>query len=381
MALRQERENCSRIDSLTPAGAWIPAGDKKPVTNKNDAALKEARSRLLKAHEHLVERLTKLRDGGGLTTSELDVLQRDISSFDPGLLEAGESLGGGGRYGPDTIASIRRREELATLVQEAWDSAPVPLPSELDPTETALGLKFQGVSTSELRVLTTGDAEEARHVARALEAAQELFRAVTGAEVSYPEGCRVFLLVRKEDKQAFLERHPKITPELRAWLATLEGAGVPDTGDWAFWEGDAEKRLDGMVRTAFDWLMRAGFQLTVDQAWIHEGLGLYLTHALVGTIRVIGQFAAHQAVFFMCFQYLDIQRNRRGRPRQRPHGFFHACQDVPPTNLPVLGRANLGPAAIGPQVEPQILMVRVPRRGARLGGTANKQMTCSQHDE
>ena len=124
------------------------------------------------ADPHLVERLTKLRDGGGLTTSELDVLQRDISSFDPGLLEAGESLGGGGRYGPDTIASIRRREELATLVQEAWDSAPVPLPSELDPTETALGLKFQGVSTSELRVLTTGDAEEARHVARALEAAQ-----------------------------------------------------------------------------------------------------------------------------------------------------------------------------------------------------------------
>lgn len=265
------------------AGAWIPTGDKKPATNKNDTALKEARSRLMKAHEHLVERLTKLRDAGGLTSSELDVLQRDILSFDPEVLEASESLGSTGRYGPDTVAAIRRREEIALLVRAAWDSAPVPMPVELDPTETALGLPLKGASTSELRVLTTGDVEEARHVARALEAAQELFRSITGADVSYPRGCRVFLLVGKGDKQVFLERHPQVTPELRAWLGTLEGAGVPGTGDWAFWEGDAEKRLDGMVRTGLDWLMREGFQLTVDQAWIHEGLGLYLTHALVGT--------------------------------------------------------------------------------------------------
>jgi hypothetical protein len=58
---------------------------------------------------------------------------------------------------------------------------------------------------------------------------------------------------------------------------------VPDTADWGWWEGDAERRLDAMVRMSFDWLFRAQKVTTEKHPWLHEGLGFYLSHAMVGT--------------------------------------------------------------------------------------------------
>ena len=183
----------------------------------------------------------------------------------------------------DDAAGERGRSELAAAVQRAFESQKQGKKASLKEKERAFGLELSVVEASGVRVLATGSDEEAQRVASAIGAACSLFVELTGSNALLPSGLSAYLLGSSEAKTAFLEKHPALTPETRTRLAKLEGAGVPNTADWAWWEGDAEKRLDAMVRLAFDWLFRGAGVTTERHAWLHEGLGFYLTHALVGT--------------------------------------------------------------------------------------------------
>ncbi len=194
-------------------------------------------------------------------------LQEPVSPEDPG----------------DDAAGERGRSELAAAVKRAFEGQKQPKKASLEENERAFGLELSVVEASGVRVLATGGEEEAQRVAAAIGAACSVFVELSGSNALLPSGLSAYLLGSSEAKSAFLEKHPALTPELRARLTKLEGAGVPNTADWAWWEGDAEKRLDAMVRLAFDWLFRTTGVTTERHAWLHEGLGFYLTHALVGT--------------------------------------------------------------------------------------------------
>jgi len=183
----------------------------------------------------------------------------------------------------DDAAGERGRSELAAAVKHAFEVQKQPKKTSIRDKERVFGLELGVVEAAGLRVLASGGDEEAERVATAIGAARSLFEAVTGTAGLYPSGLTAYLLGSAEAKSAFLEKHPAVTPEIRPRLAKLEGAGVPGTADWAWWEGDAEKRLDAMVRLSFDWLCRAQGVTTEHHAWLHEGLGFHLTHALVGT--------------------------------------------------------------------------------------------------
>jgi hypothetical protein len=176
------------------------------------------------------------------------------------------------------------RAELAARVTRAFEGLKAVQPGKVEARERAFALDFRVVEGNGLRVLSAGgEEEEARRVAQAMAAARVLFNELTGTTVGYPGGVSAYLLGTKAAKDAFLGKHPTLGPEVSARLAKLEGAGVPGTADWAWWEGDGERRLDGMARFSFDWLFRALGVTTEGHAWLHEGLGFYLTHALVGT--------------------------------------------------------------------------------------------------
>jgi hypothetical protein len=183
----------------------------------------------------------------------------------------------------DDAAGERGRRELAEAVKRALEGQEKPKKTGLEKEERVFGLEFVAVEESGTRVLATGAEEEARRVAECIGAARRLFVELTGSSATLPRGLKAYLLGTSEAKTAFLEKHPALTPETRAALAKLEGAGVPGTADWAWWEGDAEKRLDALVRLAFDWLCRDLGVTTERHPWLHEGLGFYLTHALVGS--------------------------------------------------------------------------------------------------
>ncbi|MSR63731.1 MAG: hypothetical protein EXS08_14995 [Planctomycetes bacterium] len=177
----------------------------------------------------------------------------------------------------------RGRKELVELVQKSFAAEEAPVRVEIQPRELAFGLALSAVEAPGRRVLATSGEEEALRAAQAIGAARALFSELTGIQARLPYGLTAFLLGSEGAKDAFLSKHPKLGPEARTRLAKLEGAGVPDTADWAWWEGDAEKRLDGMVRLTLDWILRQQKVTLEEQAWLHEGLGFYLTHALVDT--------------------------------------------------------------------------------------------------
>lgn len=182
----------------------------------------------------------------------------------------------------DDAAGVAGREALAALVQRCLDGQS-PQPVALEPKERAFNLPFTAVAGPGLRVLATGGEAEARRVATSMAAARQLFGELTGLTAYFPAGLTAYLLGTPEAKATFLQKHPGLGPAASDRMGKLEGSGVPGTADWAWWQGDAEKRNDGMVRFTFDWLLRAQGVTTESHAWLHEGLGLYLTNALVGT--------------------------------------------------------------------------------------------------
>lgn len=183
----------------------------------------------------------------------------------------------------DDQEGVRGRGELAARVAAALAQQAEPKAAELVDKERAFGLALEVFEARGVRVLATSGADEARRVARTLEAARELHTQLSGAPAYYPSGLSVYLLGTRAAKDAFLKKHPGLGPETSARLGKLECAGVDGTADWAFWQEDPEQRLDGALRLAFDWLFRAQ-RITLDgQAWLHEGLGFYLTHAFTGT--------------------------------------------------------------------------------------------------
>ncbi|MEQ1891992.1 MAG: hypothetical protein ABL998_05570 [Planctomycetota bacterium] len=175
------------------------------------------------------------------------------------------------------------RRAFAALIEQATSALLEPASTALDVHEASFTLPFVGVEVEGLRVLATGGEEEARAVARELGLARALFTRLTGLTVAFPPGMRAFLLSSSEERDLFLSKHPRVTLDERARLMKLEGTGIPGTADWVFWEGDPEKRRDGLVRFAFDWFLQSLGARHEDHPWLHEGLGFYLTHALTGT--------------------------------------------------------------------------------------------------
>jgi hypothetical protein len=184
------------------------------------------------------------------------------------------------RAARDDEDGVGGRAELAARVARCLAERRAPSAPE---TTRLFGLELQVVSVEGVQALASGGAEEAREVARRLAAARALYGELTGSEPRYPHGLRVFLLDARAAKDAFLAQHPALAPEARERLARLECSGIEGTADWAFYQEDAEQRLDGALRLAFDWLMRAQGITLARHAWLHEGLGSYLTHALAGT--------------------------------------------------------------------------------------------------
>ncbi len=211
------------------------------------------------------------------------MLQRMASGWFGALALLVLAGSGARRASDDDQEGVRGRSELAARVAAALAQQPEPARAELSERERAFGLSMEAVELRGVRVLATSGADEAQRVARTLGAARELFTQLGGAPANYPFGLSLYLLGTSAAKDAFLRKHPQLGPEKSARLAKLECAGVDGTADWAFWQEDPEQRLDGALRLAFDWLFRAQKITLERQAWLHEGLGFYLTHAFTGT--------------------------------------------------------------------------------------------------
>ena len=150
--------------------------------------------------------------------------------------------------------------------------------------DAAIGLPWKGpFVTPRVRALGTGDEEEPLRAVQALNAAVTAFNAILGTDAALHARCTVYLLADPGERTALFDGHPGIDARMRAAFESLEGTGIQGTGDFAFWADSPAKRIDGVVRIALGWLLADAYGITIEEAWIHEGLGLYLTRSLVRT--------------------------------------------------------------------------------------------------
>lgn len=184
----------------------------------------------------------------------------------------------------ETLAARARRAELKGLVKRALAEAPAAEPAEALERERALGLSWKGIAaSSEARALSTGSAEEAARLVQALPAARRLFEGALGLRARLPEGLTLLALANDGEKARFLDAHPSVDAEYRAFLEPLEGSSIRDSSDFVQWAPDPLRRLDSLVRLGFMWLFVDSCGLSTRVGWAFEGFGLYLTRELVGT--------------------------------------------------------------------------------------------------
>ncbi len=185
---------------------------------------------------------------------------------------------------PETVMAKERRLQLRTWVSEGFKGTPESKIKTLLDRDDALGVDWKGVlGTSPFRVVYATDAEEADRLLSALHATDSLFKSLFPKRRGLPRDLTVYLMDSPAQKAAFLKNHPKLTAETRAHMQKLGGSGIPGTRDFAFWEGDEQRRADGIVRMALGWMFKGGFNVSVKTGWAYEGFGLYLTRALVQT--------------------------------------------------------------------------------------------------
>src|SRR6185295_13419812 len=153
--------------------------------------------------------------------------------------------------------------------------------AELSERERKIPLKFEVFAAPGLRVVGTTGAEELQLCAQAVQALLRFLPVVFESSYVLPADLTVFLLSTPDQRPVFVANHPSIPAEQRAQYEKLEGGGIPGTNDFAFWTGDTQRRVDGIVRLVLGFWLSGAYEIDVRQGWAYEGLGLFLTRSLV----------------------------------------------------------------------------------------------------
>lgn len=266
-------------------GTWKPPAKPRPPKDFDKKLVDEAATRLAAAHGPYVERLVGLLESGTLDAAAQAAAEAEVLRFEPDeprvRARRGERRDGERWVLPETLAARARREELRALVKQAFAEG---LPAEevpLTERERAFGKKWRAVAAGKLRVVGSVPLEELTLCATAVQALERFAQGVFGSQHALPADLTVFLLDDAQQKRDFIEKHPSIAPEARAYYQALEGCGVQGTADFAFWTGDAQRRIDGVVRLALGYWLSGAFELRAEHGWLYEGFGLFLTRSLV----------------------------------------------------------------------------------------------------
>lgn len=272
-------------------GQWEVAPDRKPGKDFDKKALaKDAPRELGKVVLRFRGHLLAWVDAhpGALAPEAIDSAYDEILSIDPADAEVHRRRGEVSLEErwviPETVRARERRPWLRDLVKRSVAEVPVAEKAPPKEFEESMGISWSArLATPLVRVLCAGEPAEAERAARSIGAAAAVFRELFGVEPGLPSGCSVYLLRGSEEGAAFLAAYPLLDESARDALRGFEGAGLGHSGDVAYWSADEAQRLDGALRVILAWFCAERLGLTLEMAWLHEGLGLYLTRELVGT--------------------------------------------------------------------------------------------------
>ncbi len=268
-------------------GSWKPPAKPKSFRDFDKQALAEAPGRFEAACAGYLKALGSLLDAPGLSVEQRDLAAADVLRLAPDDEHVhavlGEVRSQQGWVLPETPRGKENRELLRNTVKEALERAPKAEPVPLTDREKRIPLRLEALAAPRLRVVGTVDEEEQRLAAKAVQALETLLKAVFSSAYALPADSTVFLLGDPKESAALIEHHPAIPEKERAYYLALEGSGIQGTNDFAFWTGDAQRRIDGTVRLVLGYWLSGAFDVGIEHGWIYEGFGLFLTRALVRT--------------------------------------------------------------------------------------------------
>ncbi len=236
--------------------------------------------------EHLLAVLKSYESVASKENREL--LMSDVLAVDPNnavVREArGETLLEEDWVLKETAIAKQRRAELKDFVRAAFASLPPLAAVEPTPREAAFGLPWSVViSTPVGRTLGTASKAEIEKLSQAMWVTRSYFNDTLGARGTLPKELTVYSFGAPADGLVFVDKHPDVDEDYRAFLKTLEGSGIQGTGDFAQWAPNEQRRLDGLVRQAVAWLFAGAYEIFPKHGWVFEGFGLYLTREIAGT--------------------------------------------------------------------------------------------------
>jgi hypothetical protein len=269
-------------------GSWQEAAARGEVKNMNEKALAKLPKRTSDAVRPYAETLMALIEKEPSYSAKRQAVYDELLTLDPDneLVHKarGEVLVEGKWVLPETVGGKARREEIKKLVKSSKETLPPVQDGKAEVEERILGVEWASVvTTPSVRILSTGPAEEAREIARAVSAAGPLLKALLGLEaVHYPTGYTIYILENPGEKESILAKL-QLSDADRERLFAMQSAGIPQTNNVIVFEPEADRRLDCSVRHTIGHLLARNLGVKPHQAWAWEGLGLYLTRELVGT--------------------------------------------------------------------------------------------------
>jgi hypothetical protein len=266
-------------------GTWKAPEKPKAFRDFDKQALAEVPGRWRAATEGYVTSMVGLLEAGALSAGEREVAAREALRVDPDNervhVLAGEVKDDGGWVLRETQRARARRAELRDAVRAALEDAPTVAPAELDESERKIPLKLAAYAAPGLRVVGTTGEHELRLAAQAVLALESFLQFVFESTHALPEDCTVFLLASPAELPVFVANHPAVPADERARYEHLEGSGIQGTDAFAFWTGDTQRRIDGIVRLVLGFWLSGAYEIDVRHGWVYEGFGLFLTRALV----------------------------------------------------------------------------------------------------
>lgn len=272
-------------------GEWRAPAKPKVFKDFDKKALAEAPERWRAMSADFVGRMAALIETEGLAPEQRELAAREALRFDPDNerihTRLGDVRGENGKGEktwvlPETLRAKEGREALRLHVRNAFQRAEgVAQAAPLNEREKRFALPLTAVAAPGLRVVGTTGEDELLLAAQAVLGLQYFLQAVFDSKYVLPHDLTVFLLADPSQLPPFLAGHPGVPEAERARFALLEGGGIPGTNDFAFWTGDTQRRIDGSVRLVLGFWLSGAFEINVTHGWAYEGIGLYLTRALV----------------------------------------------------------------------------------------------------
>jgi len=272
-------------------GSWAPSKKPRPVDrSKKKDDLEEALERRAAISQPFIEALQRLfEERAQELTPEVRVrILADILAVDPDNVWAR-----GQRYEVkhegqwvmmEVANALARREELRALEALTREELKSPRSEKLTSLEEGLGLSFTAaLELSGVRVVGTVEEEELTKCSDNLRVARTLLRAHVGRQCAYSSDFTYFLLRNASEKSLFLTNHPEVLDSDRSFYEGLESATLSGARHFGSWSDVKARRLDSACRQGISNMMYYGHEITAKQGWAFEGVGLYFTHAVLGT--------------------------------------------------------------------------------------------------